>query len=104
MRTALGMMRHTAGLVEGAEDRTDAPLADIIACQRFVTETAVEVTDRAMRLMGGAAMFRNRPLEQMYRDVRAGMFHQPLAGQEGMAFLGRLVFGLQPYPPPDIAE
>ena len=104
LRTALGMMRHTAGLVEGAEDRTDAPLADIIACQRFVTETAVEVTDRAMRLMGGAAMFRNRPLEQMYRDVRAGMFHQPLAGQEGMAFLGRLVFGLQPYPPPDIAE
>ena len=102
LRTALGMMRYTAGLVEDAEARTDPPLADIVSCQRFVTETAVEVVDRAMRLMGGAAMFRNRPLEQMYRDVRAGMFHQPLAGQEGMAFLGRLVFGLQPYPPPEV--
>lgn len=99
LRTALGMMRYTAGLVEDLESRSDPPLADIVSCQKFVTETAVEVTDRAMRLMGGAAMFRNRPLEQMYRDVRAGMFHQPLAGQEGMAFLGRLVFGLEPYPP-----
>ncbi len=102
LRTALGMMRYTAGLVEDAEARTDPPLADIISAQKFVTETAVEVVDRAMRLMGGAAMFRNRPLEQMYRDVRAGMFHQPLAGQEGMTFLGRLVYGLQPYPPPDL--
>ena len=101
LRTALGMMRYTAGLVEDAEARIDPPLADIVSCQRFVTETAVEVVDRAMRLMGGAAMFRNQPLEQMYRDVRAGMFHQPLAGQEGMAFLGRLVFGLVPYPPPE---
>lgn len=101
LRTALGMMRYTAGLVEDAEARIDPPLADIVSCQRFATETAVEVVDRAMRLMGGAAMFRNQPLEQMYRDVRAGMFHQPLAGQEGMAFLGRLVFGLVPYPPPE---
>ena len=49
--------------------------------------------------MGGAAMFRNRPLEQMYRDVRAGMFHQPLAGQEGMAFLGRLAGPCRPTSP-----
>ena len=104
LRSALGMMRYTAGLVEDAEARADPPLADIVSCQKFATETAVEVVDRAMRLMGGAAMFRNRPLEQMYRDVRAGMFHQPLAGQEGMAFLGSLVFGLQPYPPPATSE
>ena len=104
LRSALGMMRYTAGLVEDAEARADPPLADIVSCQRFVTETAVEVVDRAMRLMGGAAMFRNRPMEQMYRDVRAGMFHQPLAGQEGMAFLGRMVFGLEPYPPPESGE
>ena len=102
LRTALGMMRHTADSVEDADARADPPLADIISCQHYVTETALQVVDKAMRLVGGAAMFRNRPLEQMYRDVRAGLFHQPLAGQDGLAFLGRLVFGLQPYPPPDL--
>lgn len=59
-------------------------------------ETAVSVVDKAMRLVGGAALFRSGPLEQMYRGVRAAIIHQPLAGSDGMGMLGKLSFGLPP--------
>jgi len=59
-----------------------------------VMETAVSVVDKAMRLVGGAALFRSSPLEQMYRDVRAAVIHQPFREYDGLAMLGKLVFGI----------
>ena len=55
---------------------------DVIACHQFVMETAQSVVDKAMRLVGGAALFRSSPLEQMCRDVRAAILHQPFAGYD----------------------
>jgi hypothetical protein len=57
---------------------------------------AQAVVDKAMRLVGGAALFRSSPLEQMYRDARAAILHQPFAGSDGRGWLGKLAFGLQP--------
>ena len=46
----------------------------MIAKRHVVTE-AQEVVDLAMQAVGGSAYFKTSPLEQAYRDVRAGLFH-----------------------------
>jgi alkylation response protein AidB-like acyl-CoA dehydrogenase len=76
--------------------RANPPLMDLIACHQFVMETAFSVVDKAMRLVGGAALFRSSPLEQMYRDARAALLHQPFAGYDGRGWIGKLVFGIAP--------
>jgi alkylation response protein AidB-like acyl-CoA dehydrogenase len=89
------MLLHTAGALSEPVHRANSPLMDVLACQHFVTETAVSVVDKAMRIAGGAAIFRSNPLEQIYRDVRARIIH-PLAGNDSLAVLGKLAFGIAP--------
>jgi len=67
---------------------------DIIATHHFVSETAVSVVDKAMRMVGGVGLFKSSPLEQMYRDVRAAIIHQPFQGYDALAWLGKLAFGI----------
>jgi alkylation response protein AidB-like acyl-CoA dehydrogenase len=94
VRAARAMLLQTATSLSELAVRTEPPMMDIIACHQFVMETAVSVVDKAMRLVGGAALFRSAPLEQMYRDARAAIIHQPFAGQDGLGWLGKLVFGI----------
>jgi alkylation response protein AidB-like acyl-CoA dehydrogenase len=95
LRAARAMLLQTAGALSEPAHRANSPLMDVLACQHFVTETAVSVVDKAMRIAGGAAIFRSNPLEQIYRDVRAGIIH-PLAGYDSLAVLGKLAFGIAP--------
>jgi alkylation response protein AidB-like acyl-CoA dehydrogenase len=94
VRAARAMLIQTATSLTDLKTRTEPPMMDIIACHQFVMETAVSVVDKAMRLVGGAALFRSGPLEQMYRDVRAAIVHQPFAGHDGLGWLGKLVYGI----------
>jgi alkylation response protein AidB-like acyl-CoA dehydrogenase len=94
LRAARAMLLQTAGGMTELSVRAEAPMMDIIACHHFVMESAVSVVDKAMRLVGGAALFRSGPLEQMYRDVRAAIIHQPFAGHDGLGWLGKLAFGI----------
>jgi alkylation response protein AidB-like acyl-CoA dehydrogenase len=94
LRAARAMLLQTATSLSELGVRTEPPMMDIIACHHFVMETAVSVVDKAMRLVGGAALFRAAPLEQMYRDVRAAIIHQPFAGHDGLGWLGKLAFGI----------
>jgi alkylation response protein AidB-like acyl-CoA dehydrogenase len=94
LRAARAMLLQTATSLSELSVRTEPPMMDIIACHQFVMETAVSVVDKAMRLVGGAALFRAAPLEQMYRDVRAAIIHQPFAGHDGLGWLGKLAFGI----------
>ena len=94
LRAARAMLLQTATSLSELAVRTEPPMMDIIACHQFVMETAVTVVDKAMRLVGGAALFRAAPLEQMYRDVRAAIIHQPFAGHDGLERLGKLAFGI----------
>ena len=55
-----------------------------------VTNAAIQATDLAMRVAGGAAMRRDLPLERHYRDVRAGLYHPP-ADEQAYVMLGSLV-------------
>lgn len=43
-----------------------------------------------------AALFHSNPLEQIYRDTRAAILHQPFAGYDGRGWLGQLAFGIPP--------
>jgi alkylation response protein AidB-like acyl-CoA dehydrogenase len=95
LRAAWAMLLQTAAALSEPSQRANPPLMDVLACQHFVTETAVSVVDKAMRIMGGAALSRSGPLEQMYRDVRAGIIH-PLTGYDTLGIMGKLAFGLAP--------
>jgi alkylation response protein AidB-like acyl-CoA dehydrogenase len=94
LRSARAMLLQTAGGLADFASRTKPSIMDIIACHHFVMETSVTVVDKAMRLVGGAGLFRSGPLEQMYRDVRAAIVHQPFAGHDGVGWLGKLAFGI----------
>ena len=98
LRSSRAMIIQTAQMLSSPEIRANPPLMDLIACHQFVMETAWSVVDKAMRLVGGAGLFRSSPLEQLYRDARAGILHQPFAGYDGRGWLGKLAFGL----PPDV--
>jgi alkylation response protein AidB-like acyl-CoA dehydrogenase len=94
LRAARAMLVQTASALHEPAAHAQPPFMDIIACHHFVMETAVSVVDKAMRIVGGAALFRSGPLEQIYRDVRAAIIHQPFAGYDGLGTLGKLVFGI----------
>jgi alkylation response protein AidB-like acyl-CoA dehydrogenase len=96
LRAARALVTQTASALNELEVRANPPLMDLIACHQFVMETAFSVVDKAMRLVGGAALFRSSPLEQMYRDARAALLHQPFAGYDGRGWLGKLAFGIPP--------
>jgi alkylation response protein AidB-like acyl-CoA dehydrogenase len=50
----------------------------LAAVKTFATNTALEVVDLAMRVVGGNSLSRDLPLERMYRDVRAGLHNPPM--------------------------
>jgi alkylation response protein AidB-like acyl-CoA dehydrogenase len=52
----------------------DAALA---AAKVLVSNTAIQVAEEAMRLVGGSSLDRAAPLERYFRDVRGGLHHPP---------------------------
>jgi alkylation response protein AidB-like acyl-CoA dehydrogenase len=96
LRASRAMITQTAVALTDLDARRNLQLVDLVACHQFVMETAYTVVDKAMRLVGGAGLFRSSPLEQMYRDSRAAILHQPFAGYDGRGWLGKLAFGLPP--------
>jgi alkylation response protein AidB-like acyl-CoA dehydrogenase len=95
LRAARAMLVQTASALSEPTLRANPPLMDLLACKHFVTETAVSVVDKAMRIVGGAAISRSGPLEQIYRDIRAAIIH-PLAGYDTLGVLGKLALGIAP--------
>ena len=83
LRAARALVVQTASGLDEPAVRANPPMLDLIVCHQFVMETAFNVVDKAMRLVGGAALFRSNPLEQMYRDAREELtqvtgMHTPL--------------------------
>jgi alkylation response protein AidB-like acyl-CoA dehydrogenase len=63
------------------DERPAAPqalLAPTAGAKVFVVNTALDVIDRAMRVVGAVSLFRSHPLERYYRDVRAGLHNPPM--------------------------
>ena len=62
---------------EYPECRTD--LEAIIPMTKISSvQSAIEVTDIAMRIVGAVGLDKNRPLERYFRDVRSGLNNPPL--------------------------
>lgn len=51
---------------------------DLGLAKYVATNSAISIVDKAMRIVGGASLFRTLPLERMYRDVRAGLHNPPM--------------------------
>jgi alkylation response protein AidB-like acyl-CoA dehydrogenase len=67
--------------------------AAVMAAKREIALAAVEVTDLAMEVGGGAAFFKGSVIERCYRDARAAKFH-PLTPDQTLVHAGRRALGL----------
>ena len=80
----VALAESRAMLFGAAEAWLEAPdrrseLAPLLGAAKYVvTNRAVEVTDKAMRVVGGAGLSRSHPVQRYYRDVRAGLHHPPM--------------------------
>ena len=59
-----------------AQRNTLVPL--LAAAKYVVTNRGIEITDKAMRVVGGAGLAWSHPVQRYYRDIRAGLHHPPM--------------------------
>ena len=64
-----------------------------VAARMIAIENSVRVVDLALRAVGGSSYFKRLPLERLFRDVRAGLYH-PFDSDETLEFLGKSAFGI----------
>ena len=51
---------------------------EVNVAKHVVTNAAIAVVDKAMRVVGAKSLQRNNPLQRYYRDVRAGLHNPPM--------------------------
>jgi len=51
---------------------------EIGAVKHVVTNSAITIVDKAMRIVGAKSLQRSNPLQRYYRDVRAGLHNPPM--------------------------
>jgi acyl-CoA dehydrogenase len=93
LRTLWWSMLGALGELGDDYDPDDCALAAVMIAKRHVVTEAQAVVDLAMDVVGGSAYFRSSPIEQAYRDVRAGLFH-PLNPERTLVYAGRLALDL----------
>lgn len=80
MDVTLTQMRHVlygvARLCD--EGRMDTFTNEMAVAKYTVTNGALKIVDHAMRLVGGQSLRMDNPLQQHYRDVRAGLHNPPM--------------------------
>ena len=80
---------RTAETWDTRPDLRGASLAPQVAATKLhVTDAAVAIVDRCMRLVGGVSLHRSEPLERYYRDVR-GPLHNPPIEPRGLEMIAR---------------
>ena len=75
-----------AGAAAGAERTRLAPR--VAAAKLRVTDLAVAIVDRCMRVVGGVSFQRSEPLERYYRDVRGPLANPPITPR-GLEMIAR---------------
>ena len=51
---------------------------EVDVAKHTVTNAAIEIVDKAMRVVGAKSLGRTNPLQRYYRDVRAGLHNPPM--------------------------
>lgn len=88
LQAAQALLYAVAGEWTGKNEDREAFLPRIAAAKSMVTETANQVTDKALRIAGGTSITKALPLERYFRDVRAGSM-QPPSGDTALEMVGR---------------
>jgi len=84
----MALMAARALLLEVADEEGRGSFARIAAAKQYAVEVANEVTDKTIRIAGGAGVTRALPLERYFRDVRAGHM-QPPNGDAALEAVGQ---------------
>lgn len=88
LQAARSLLMEVAATWHGRDEDRQAMSARLAAAKTLVTDTANDVTDKALRIAGGQAITRALPLERYFRDARAGSM-QPPAGDTALEMVGR---------------
>lgn len=65
----------------------------LFAAKEFATQSAREVVDSALSVVGAGGLHRSGEIERLYRDVRSGVFHPPNS-EAVRDVVGRTALGL----------
>lgn len=76
LMAAQQFLYRTAELYDHAPDEPIKP--QMAAAKSFVTNTAIDVTDMAMRLVGARSLSEKNPLHRYWQNVRAGLHNPPM--------------------------
>jgi alkylation response protein AidB-like acyl-CoA dehydrogenase len=90
LATQRAYLRQTADAVSVPNEAT---MLDILGVKAAANDAALEITEAAMRVCGGAAFSKALPIERSFRDARAGSVMAPTADAL-YDFYGRAVTGL----------
>lgn len=93
LQAAETLLLATAARWCGRESERAEFVPRAAAAKHLAVETALSVTDRALRIAGAAGLDPALPLERLFRDVRAGLMHPP-AGDTALEVVGRAALGL----------
>lgn len=88
LQAAREFLLHSAALCEDASSDRERSVAQAAAAKHLAVETALTVTDKAMRIAGAASVGTELPLERFFRDVRGGLMHPP-SGDTALEIVGR---------------
>jgi alkylation response protein AidB-like acyl-CoA dehydrogenase len=95
MRLATDRARaHLASVLDALETPGPSTQLLVLEAKAAATETAVEVTELAMRACGGAAFGGAHGIERFYRDARAPIVMAPTTDQ-ALDFIGRALCGME---------
>ena len=94
MRMATDTARaYLAAALDKMESGAPDTLRHVLAVKAVSGETAVRVTDLALRTCGGAAFSKHLGLERVFRDARAAIVMAPTTDHL-REFIGRTLVGL----------
>ncbi|MCF7619765.1 acyl-CoA/acyl-ACP dehydrogenase [Bacillus sonorensis] len=68
---------HVAEIYDDPKRRSQLT-GELGAVKHAVTNAAINVVDKAMRVVGAKSLARTNPLQRYYRDVRAGLHNPPM--------------------------
>jgi len=98
--TARALLHETASAWDTLDVESRGSLGPRVAAAKLHTgDTAVDIVDRCMRLVGGISLHRSEPLERYYRDVR-GPLHNPPITPRGLEVIAAAALD----PLPDITS
>ncbi len=86
LQAAKTLLLQTASHWKAKDHQAFLPKA--AAAKHFAIETALNVTDKALRVVGAAGLEPELSLERYFRDVRAGIMHPP-AGDAALELVGK---------------